>query len=253
MARCESHLAAVSAHAKGERDTRLENERLRREMNQLAERYRALQVKFSQRDHGTGPPGEVEGRPNDDPRRGQPRSQSRLDPDPLRSIDVNRHEPIGQTARSTSNAVVNKRKYAASIISASLSLSSSISSSAPSSPISDVDHEANDPGERPVLAPTWGRKIAKRPRLDSALSGGGDVTASLRQTLVPPPVFRRRPATPFNRSRGETSAVAGDQGEGLERAEGSGNDEIETGRSSPASSDLLMSDDSLNLPVSRLR
>ncbi|KAF9785073.1 hypothetical protein BJ322DRAFT_980647, partial [Thelephora terrestris] len=43
MAKCESTMAAATAHARGERDTRLENKRLRQEMGQLAEQYRALQ------------------------------------------------------------------------------------------------------------------------------------------------------------------------------------------------------------------
>ena len=40
MANCESTMAAAAAHARGERDARLENKRLRREMNQLAEQDR---------------------------------------------------------------------------------------------------------------------------------------------------------------------------------------------------------------------
>ena len=76
MTKCESNMAAATTHAIGERDARLENERLRNEMNQLAERYKALQVKFSEREHRTGSSEEGEARPNDD-RRGHPRNQSR--------------------------------------------------------------------------------------------------------------------------------------------------------------------------------
>lgn len=153
--------------------------------------------------------------------------------DPLRSFDVNGHsldKPINQTAGSPNTAptVVNKRKYAASTTSASLSLSSSASSSTPSTPVSDASRETSNPGERSMFSPRWPRQMTKRPRLDPAPSGGNG-TARLRETFAPPPVFRRRPPTPFNRSSGETSAASGDQVEGFS------------------------SDDSLNLPVSRLR
>ena len=77
MTKCESNMAAASTHAKGERDVRLENERLRHEMGQLAERCKALQVRISGQEHRTRPPGEGEARPNDD-LRDHPRSQSRL-------------------------------------------------------------------------------------------------------------------------------------------------------------------------------
>ena len=77
MAKCESNMAAASTHARGERDARLENERLRREMNQLAERYKALQGTVSdQWERRTGS-GEGEARPDDD-RRDHPRNQTRL-------------------------------------------------------------------------------------------------------------------------------------------------------------------------------
>ena len=67
MTKCESNMAAASTHAKGERDARLENERLRHEANQLEERYQALQVKFTEREHGIGSSGR-EARPSDDRR-----------------------------------------------------------------------------------------------------------------------------------------------------------------------------------------
>ena len=75
MTKCESHMAAASTHAKGERDARLENERLRDEMSQLTKRYRALQA-ISRQEHRTRSSGEGGARPNDD-RRDHPRSQSR--------------------------------------------------------------------------------------------------------------------------------------------------------------------------------
>ena len=78
MTKCESNMAAAAAHAKGERDARLENERLRCEIDKLGERYKMLQAKFSEREHRTGSSGEDEGRTNGDPRRGHPQSQSRL-------------------------------------------------------------------------------------------------------------------------------------------------------------------------------
>lgn len=77
MTKCESNMAAASTHAKGERDARLENDRLQREMKQLAERYKTLQDKFSEREHRTGPSGEDEARPSGD-RRDHSWNQSRL-------------------------------------------------------------------------------------------------------------------------------------------------------------------------------
>ena len=58
-------------------------------------------------------------------------------------------------------------------------------------------------------------QVAKRPRLDLAPSGGSIPTSSVpvRQPMVHPPVFRRRPATPFNRPPGEPGRT-GDQAEG---------------------------------------
>lgn len=79
MTKCESNMAAASTHAKGERKARLENERLRNEMSQLSERYKALQAKFSEREHRTGSSAEGETRPNDD-RQDHPRNQSRSVP-----------------------------------------------------------------------------------------------------------------------------------------------------------------------------
>lgn len=76
MTKCESTMAAVTAHIKGEREARLENERLRCEMDQLAERYKALQVEFSEREHQSGSPREGKARVGDD-RRGYPLDQSR--------------------------------------------------------------------------------------------------------------------------------------------------------------------------------
>ena len=61
-----------------------------------------------------------------------------------------------------------------------------------------------------------------------------------RQTLAPPPVFRRRPPTPFNHPPGE-AGVSGGQGEGSGYVEGNGNDEVEGDRDSP--------DASLDLPI----
>jgi predicted RNase H-like nuclease (RuvC/YqgF family) len=77
MTKCESNMAAAATHAKGERDVRLENERLRREINQIAEQLRTIEVELSEREHRTGPSGEGEGRPVDDPRWGHPQNQSR--------------------------------------------------------------------------------------------------------------------------------------------------------------------------------
>ena len=76
MTKCESNMAAVSTHARGERDARLENERLRHELGQLAERHKALQVKLSERGHQPGSSAEGDARPNDD-RRDHPRNHSR--------------------------------------------------------------------------------------------------------------------------------------------------------------------------------
>ena len=78
MTKCESHMAAAATHAKGERDARLENERLRHEISQLAERYRTLQVKSPEREHRTEPSGGDEGRPKGDQRWGHSHSQPRL-------------------------------------------------------------------------------------------------------------------------------------------------------------------------------
>ena len=171
----------------------------------------------------------------------------RLIPDPLRTVDVSEgssNEPIGQTAgsRSSTPIVLNKRKYAATP--ASLSLSSSSSSSTPSPPAPGVDHGASNLGIRFVNPHPWRRQIAKRPRLDPVPSGRGRLIASSQHTLAPPPVFRRRPPTPFNRSTAETSVAASDQGGGLRHVEG-GSDEIETGGNSPGT--FSDSDDSLNV------
>lgn len=79
MTKCESNMAAASAYAKGERDARLECERLRYEMNQLEERCQTFQVKFSEREHATGSSGGGT-RLSDDRRdhlRDQPRSVPR--------------------------------------------------------------------------------------------------------------------------------------------------------------------------------
>lgn len=76
--KCEANMAVAVTLAKGERDARLENERLRHEMNQLMERYKTLEAKFSQREPRAGSSGEDEGRSSDDPRGGHPQSQSRL-------------------------------------------------------------------------------------------------------------------------------------------------------------------------------
>lgn len=174
----------------------------------------------------------------------------RLIPDPSRSVNVNAlplEEPI-----STPTAV-NKRKYKASTTSASSSLSSSESSSTPSSPVSDVSLEAGLSGERLMLRLPRRAQATKRPRLQLAQSGGGGVATSsvrARQTLAPPPVFRRRPPTPFSRFTGEM-AEAGDQAEGLGCVEGNDTNEVGAGRSSPDFIFDLSSEDSLNLPLSR--
>ena len=78
MSKCESNLAAATRHAKGERDARLENKRLRHQLDRLEEQSRALRVNIPVREQKTEPSGEDEGSPTDDPRRGHPESQSRL-------------------------------------------------------------------------------------------------------------------------------------------------------------------------------
>lgn len=78
MTKCESTMAAAATHAKGERDVRLENERLRLEMNRLVGQYKTLQIKFSEVEHQTGFSREGEVGTNDDPRRDHSRNQSRL-------------------------------------------------------------------------------------------------------------------------------------------------------------------------------
>jgi len=164
-------------------------------------------------------------------------------PDPLRSHDLTEclaDEPGGQT--DDTPTVVNKRKYTASSTSASVSLPSSGSPPAPSSPVLEIDREASIPGERWLPR----RVQAKRPRLDLVPSGGGGVTSlsvHARQALASPPVFRRRPPTPFNRLQGGTRGP-GDQVEGSGYVEGDGNDEVEAGGSSSATSSNLSSDDS---------
>jgi len=79
LTKCESNMAAASTHAKGERDARLENEQLRNELDQLAERHKALQVKLSEREHRPGSSAEGDTRPSDD-RRDHPRNHSRSVP-----------------------------------------------------------------------------------------------------------------------------------------------------------------------------
>ena len=79
MTKCESNMAAASTHAKGERDVRLENERLRNELDQLAERHKALQLKFTEREHRPGSSAEDDARLSDD-RRDHPRNHSRSVP-----------------------------------------------------------------------------------------------------------------------------------------------------------------------------
>lgn len=98
-------------------------------------------------------------------------------------------------------------------------------------------------------------QVAKRPRLDWAPSGRGGVIASLvqaRQTLAPPPEFRRRPPTPFNRPPGEAGATR-DQAGGSGYVEGDGNDEVEAGGNSPGTWDDLSSDDADNSRLSHRR
>ena len=72
MAKCESNMAAASTHATRERDARLENERLRCELDQLTERHKALEAKFSEGELRPGSSAEGDARPNDD-RRDHPR------------------------------------------------------------------------------------------------------------------------------------------------------------------------------------
>jgi len=79
LTKCESNMAAASTHAKGERDARLENERLRDELDQLAERHNALQAKFAEREHRPGSSAESDARLSDD-RRDHPRNHSRSVP-----------------------------------------------------------------------------------------------------------------------------------------------------------------------------
>ena len=167
----------------------------------------------------------------------------RLIPDPSRSHDLTECLVDGPVDRTDGMpTVVNKRKYTGSNTSALVSLPSSRSSSRPSSPSLEVDREASIPGERAMVRLPRRAQVAKRPRLDLAPSGGGGVTSSVqvRQTLAPPPVFRRRPPTPFNRPPRES----GDQAEGSGYVEDNGNDEVEAGGSSSATSSDLSSDDS---------
>ena len=77
MTKCESNMAAAATHAQGERDARLENERLRYELDQLAQRHKTLQAKLSQREHRPG--SSTEGDASDD-RRDHPRNHPRLVP-----------------------------------------------------------------------------------------------------------------------------------------------------------------------------
>jgi len=81
MTKCESNMAAASTHAKGERDARLENERLRNELDQLAERHKTLQVNSPSGNSALGPGSSAEGdaRPSDD-RRDHPRNHFRSVP-----------------------------------------------------------------------------------------------------------------------------------------------------------------------------
>jgi hypothetical protein len=177
----------------------------------------------------------------------------RLIPDPLRSHDLTECPVDGPTGKTDGiTPVASKRKYAASSTSALVSLSSSGSSPTPPSPGSEVDREDSIPGERLMLGLPRRVQVAKRPRLDSAPSGGSVASSSVqaRQTLVPPPVFRRRPPTPFNRPPGERVNEA----EGSGYVEGNGNDEVEASGSSSATSSELSSDDSLgNWRFSRQR
>jgi hypothetical protein len=98
--------------------------------------------------------------------------------------------------------------------------------------------------------------MAKRPRLDlTASSGGGDVTASSVQAwqfTLAPPVFRRRPATPFNLPAGERG-VTSDQAEGSGYIEGRGNGEVEAGGNTPDTSLDLASDGTVDVRSLRRR
>lgn len=76
IARCESSMAAAATHAKGERDVRIENGRLRDEINHLVDRCRALQVKVSDLEHQNGSSG-GEVRPDEDPLRDHSQVQPR--------------------------------------------------------------------------------------------------------------------------------------------------------------------------------
>ena len=193
----------------------------------------------------------------------------RLIPDPSSNVNIHGYpanEPDCQSGSGSAggtSTVVNKRKYTASTDSTSSSLSSSTSSS-------EADRAESVPRER-IVSPRR-TQMAKRQRL--APSGGGGVSASsawmkpspwqgltiqrkssilqARQTFAPPPVFRRRPPTPFNHPPRETG-VTGDQGEGSGYVEGGGDDEVEAGGSSPGSSFDLSSDDSLALRSPALR
>lgn len=97
-------------------------------------------------------------------------------------------------------------------------------------------------------------QVAKRPRLDSAPLGGSTPTSSaqVRQPMVHPPVFRRRPATPFNRLPGETGGN-GDQAEGSGYAGSNGNDEVGPGVNLLGISSDPSSDDSFGWPLPRRR
>ena len=97
--------------------------------------------------------------------------------------------------------------------------------------------------------------MAKRPRLDSTASSGGDVTASSVQAwqfTLAPPVFRRRPATPFNRPAGERGVMS-DQAEGSGCIEGSGNGEVDAGGNPPDTSLDLASDGTADVRSLRRR
>ena len=177
----------------------------------------------------------------------------RLIPDPSGIAQVNGcpvSEPIRQTSGGTEGTptVAHKRKYKTSAAFTSLSTSSSgSSSSSSSSPTSNVNREDSIPGGRFMRRVPRRPQTAKRPRLDLTPPEGGGVTASsVQPQLAPPPVFRRRPPTPFNRPPGE-SGVCGDQGGGPGYVEGNGisEDEVE------GTDDF--SDDSLNMPPHRRR
>jgi hypothetical protein len=168
-----------------------------------------------------------------------------------RSLNESTSQPGGRVNGLAT--VFNKRKYTASTTSASLSLSSSASSSAPSSPVSEVNLGVIGPEERFMLKLPRRGQTAKRPRLGLAPAGGGLTASSVyaRETLAPPPVFRRRPSTPFNHSREET-VTTGDQVGGLGCDEGDGDGEVGAGGNSETPLDLS-SKDSLNLARSGRR